>query len=298
MYGSNAKGRQRANNLYYDYSKYAPQTTNTDFNHEKKQINKQHEPHRESGYIAKIEYKETTDTEGNTNWEMFYTPGPKAFAEYQAFTNRRSEHPSLKPPGESTVTVQHAKPTQASLDFSTTAPELLVEMTRRGIAEKKARELLSNLKPEQQVMDQLEYVDSLIARDRRGKLDNPPGLYVHYIRDNIVPPADFLSSRKASQPQQTKSTEHARQAQWEIEYNEYQSEEIQRYINDVMSREEYQRIFAQRCEENRRIFKQIPAAQIDELTTRSIAAELKQSGHVPLLSFEEFYRKRSRSQSE
>jgi hypothetical protein len=298
IYGAIANGRPRAKMLYSDYCKYAPQTRYSDFNHVKKQMYKLHVPHRESGYIVKIEYKETADSEGNPNWEMFYTPGPKAFAEYQAFTNRHTEHPPLRPPGEPAVARQHAKPTQASLEFSATDPELLAELTRRGIAEKKARELLSNLKPGQQVMEQLAYVDSLVARERRHKLDNPPGLYVHYVRDNFAPPADFLSSRKARLPEQARQAEHAERARQEIEYDEYQAAEIRRYISEAMPREEYQRIFAQRQQENRRLFKQIPAAQLDELTARSIAEELKQSGRVPLLSFEEFCRKRSQNRSE
>jgi hypothetical protein len=45
-------------------------------------------------------------------------------------------------------------------------------------------------------MDQLEYGDFLVDNDRRGRFDNPPGLYVFYVRDNIAPPADFFSSRQ------------------------------------------------------------------------------------------------------
>src|ERR1035441_358180 len=82
--------------LYSDYCKYAPQTRYFDFDHVKKQMYKVHVPHRESGYITKVEYQQTTDTQGLGDWEMFYTPGPKAFVEYQAFTNRQL--PQMKPP--------------------------------------------------------------------------------------------------------------------------------------------------------------------------------------------------------
>jgi hypothetical protein len=298
IYGALAGGRPRAKMLYSDYCKYAPQTRYPDFEHMKKQMYKVHLPHRESGYITKVEYEETIDAEGNANWEMFYTPGPRAFAEYQAFTNRQLPQFQRTLPNRGKG---QGTPVQSSFDLAIADPNLLAEMTRRGIAEKRARELLSHVKPGQEVMDQLEYVDSLVARDRHRKLDNPPGLYVHYVRDNIAPPADFLSSRKARLQEQARQAEHAeraRQAQQEIEYDEYQAAEIQRYISEAMPQEEYLRIFAQHQQENRRLFKQIPAAQLDELTARSIADELKQSGRVPLLSFEEFCRKRSQSQSE
>ena len=50
--------------LYSDYCKYAPQARYGDFDHVKKQMYKLHVPHRESGYIAKIDYQETTDPQG------------------------------------------------------------------------------------------------------------------------------------------------------------------------------------------------------------------------------------------
>ena len=97
---------------------------------------------------------------------------------------------------------------------------LLAEMTRRGITEKKATELLANLKPQQELMDQLEYVDALVAKDKRGRVENPPGLYVFHIRDNVMPPGDFPTTRKRrlhEQAQQAKHAEVARAALLKID---------------------------------------------------------------------------------
>ena len=58
---------------------------------------------------------------------------------------------------------------------------------------------LANLKLGQEVIDQLEYVDFLVAKDRRGKFDNPPGMYVFYVRDNIAPrPTSGVAVKTAS----------------------------------------------------------------------------------------------------
>ena len=297
IYGAIASGRPRAKMLYSDYCKYAPQTQYSDFDHMKKQMYKIHLPHRQSGYIVKIDYQKTTYPDGTTDWEMLYTPGPKAIAEYHAFTNRqaRQYHQSLSS-SESVATERNKQPVQACFELSDTDNRVLSEMTRRGITEKKARFLLMNLKPGQEVVDQLEYIDHLVTRAPRGKFHNPPGLYISAIQENCPVPDSFITSRKQrlwEEAQQAKHTEYTQRAQREIEYDKYQAAEIQRYISEVMPQEEYQRIFAQRCEENRRIFKQISATQLDEFTGRSIADELKQSGRVPLLSFEEFCRQRS-----
>jgi hypothetical protein len=46
---------------------------------------KVHQPHVQSGYITKVHYEGTTDADGQPDWLLHYTPGPKAHAEYTAF---------------------------------------------------------------------------------------------------------------------------------------------------------------------------------------------------------------------
>ena len=210
IYGAIAGARARAKMLYSDYCKYAPQVRYGDFDHVKKQMYKLHVPHRESGYIVKVDYHQTTDTEGKADWEMLYTPGPKAFAEYEAFTRRQTQNTALAASKPISSRDNVSKACQTTLDLNPVDSEPLSELTRRGIAEKAARHLLSDLKPGQRVLDQIEYVDSLIARDRRRKFDNPPGLYVFYIRDNIAPPASFMSgrNRKIDQGREVATAEH------------------------------------------------------------------------------------------
>ena len=291
IYGAIAGGRLRAKMLYSDYCKYAPQARYGDFDHVKKQMYKLHIEHRESGYISKVEYQQATDPEGNADWEMFYTPGPKAFAEYLAFTNRQLPPARVMEPSF-TKAVQ-GRPVQTTLALTACDSTLLSEMTSRGITEAKARDLLAHLKPGQEVMDQMEYVDFLIAKDRRGKFENPPGLYVFYIRDNVAPPADFWSSRKAKlheQAQQVKNSELSRKARLELQYDEYRVNEVNRFATKIMSPEEYKQLFDQQRRINRPLFKSMTNEQMDDLTHRTVRAQLEKSGRIHLLSLEEFCR--------
>jgi hypothetical protein len=284
IYGTLASGRSRAKMLYSDYCKYAPQVRYFDFDRLKKQMFKIHIPHRESGYILKVEYQETQDGEGKPDWEMLYTPGPKAVAEYEGFTNKQAR-----------LQFQTAAP-QATQDQVATAaidPSLLAEMTHRGITQKKASELLGNLRPHQEVMDQLEYVDSILTKDKRGRVENPPGLYVFYIRDNIMPPADFPTTRKRrlqEQAQQAKQKERANVAQLKIDYECYCIEETKRHIREVLPAEEHRQLFLQHNRYNRGLFKNMTDEQLEELTEGTIRADVQKSGRVKLLSFEEFNR--------
>ena len=288
VYGAIAGNRPRAKMVYSDYCKYAPQVRYGDFDHVKKQMFKLHVPHRDSGYITKIDYQEAIDSEGNADWDMFYTPGPKAFVEYQAFTNRQL--PQLRTLEPLTAKAGQGRPVQASLALTPHHPELLTELTKRGIAEVKARELLANLQLGQEVIDQIEYVDSLVANDRRGKLENPPGLYVMYIRDNAPPPANFCSSRKAKlfqEANQVKNAELARKARLEIDYTEYCEAEVLRFTNSLDS-DEYETLFAAKRLTLRPLFRSMTSQQLDDMTHRALRSELETSGRVPLISFAEF----------
>ena len=70
---------------YADYCLLSTQQRYADYEHVKKQMYKVHRPHLASGYITKVHYEATTDTDGLPDWLMHYTPGSKARAEYAAF---------------------------------------------------------------------------------------------------------------------------------------------------------------------------------------------------------------------
>jgi hypothetical protein len=293
VYGAIASGRPRAKMLYSNYCEYAPQTRYPDFDHIKKQMYKLHLPHRKSGYIGKVDYQETTDSQGESDWEILYTPGPKALAEYQAFTNRQIRQAApTQALSQAMTPIDVQRPVQAILELSGIESALLIELTRRGVAEKKARQLLTNLKPGQEPMDQIEYVDWVIAKAKQGKFENPPGMYVLYIRDDIMPPENFVSSRKRrlhEEAQQAQNTERAQQAQLEIAYEDYRYAVVERYITSLAPAE-YQQLIAEARRELKPKYPNMTAEQLNGLAANWVRGDLKNTGRVPLLSFEEFCR--------
>lgn len=88
VYAALRNGAATARLRYSEFCRYAPLTRYLDHKHMKKQMHKLHAPHRRSGYIAAVAFEATTDRAGQADWMMVYTPGPKAAAEYQAFTRR------------------------------------------------------------------------------------------------------------------------------------------------------------------------------------------------------------------
>ena len=222
---------------------------------------------------------------------MLYTPGPKAAIEYGVFTTRNRGRFV-----ETLVPAPRRQPrlfsTQNELPLETGPGEntCLAELTRRSVTDKKARELLAELIPGQEVMDQIEWTDSIIAKAPAGKFHNPPGLYVATIRDNVTPPATFLSSRTRrlrQEAHQAKDIELARHAQQELTYAEYQSQAIESYIAEV-PRPEYQQLLLEARRHLKRTYTVMSEAQLEELAANWVRAEVKNGGRVRVMGFEEF----------
>jgi hypothetical protein len=82
---------------YSELCLYAPQHRYLNRTQMSKQMYKVHHPHLQSGYLTKVSTESVLDGEGRLDWMLQYTPGPKAQAEYQAFTGQpRRDQPSLQ----------------------------------------------------------------------------------------------------------------------------------------------------------------------------------------------------------
>jgi hypothetical protein len=82
-------GRSQATMRYAEFCPLAPQQQYLDFDHVKKQMYKIHRPHLHSGYLARVHSAPTVDAVGGPDWRLVYTPGPKARAEFLAFTHQQ-----------------------------------------------------------------------------------------------------------------------------------------------------------------------------------------------------------------
>jgi hypothetical protein len=292
IFGAISNGRPRAKLVYSDYCLYAPQTRYYDFDQVKKQMFKVHVPHRAAGYIAKVDYEQTETRDGKPDWEIFYTPGQKAFAEHQSFSRRHAGQGTAPGRIPDVPKRRQSPPEQQTLAL---VPEsdpqpLITELTRRGIGEKKARELLTSLESGQQVMDQIEWIDTTISKAPADKFHNPPGLYVAAIRDNIAPPKNFASSRKRrlwEESQQASDAQRARHAQLEIEYEEYRSQAIDRHVAELPP-QHYQQMLTDARRQLKRSYGSMTDSQLSELAANWVRAEVKNSGRVRVKAFGEF----------
>jgi hypothetical protein len=142
--------RPRAKLLYSYYCAHAPQTRYDVYERVKKQMYKLHAPHKQSGYISAVELRETTDGEGQPDWEMLYTPGRKARAEFRSSARRTTRTIDIMPAGRVKEEQPKLPPAREPQPTAETAPELeslVRQLMSFKVSEKKARELVQ-AKPE------------------------------------------------------------------------------------------------------------------------------------------------------
>lgn len=79
------QGWPKVSMLYSEYCEATGQRRLSTGTEVSKQMYKLHKPHLESGYLAKVEFEKTRNAEP-PDWNLWYTPGPRARDEYVKFS--------------------------------------------------------------------------------------------------------------------------------------------------------------------------------------------------------------------
>ncbi|HXJ91622.1 MAG TPA: replication initiator protein A [Terriglobia bacterium] len=174
--------------------------------------------------------------------------------------------------------------------------ETLKALTDRGISAERSRELLSSAGDSQQIIDQLEWGDYLIARSRAGKFYNPPGFYVRLIESKVAPPDHFETSHKKRLREEahkayTQTTQE--QAALELEYLEYRKLEVDRYLDEKVPPQAYQEAIESNKKELQRVEKGGVVLTDQAWTELAVARFRKQTAsQLNLMSFWDFCKAR------
>jgi hypothetical protein len=198
IYAALKHGRPRARLLYSEYCSYAPQVRYFDYEHVKKQMYKVHVPHRKSDYISAVELRGTEDREGRPDWEMLYTPGRRAKAEFRSFTQPKKAT-TVRP--ERGPRLTELVPSQAEVIFPAAEDPLVEQLLMFGVERSKARGLVENHR---------EAAEAQIAaypyREVGKPKKNAAGWLIAAIEGNYTLPIAYVEEQKKKQ-QATKAKE-------------------------------------------------------------------------------------------
>lgn len=110
-------GHPEAKILYSDYCTFSAQQRYYHYQPFKKQMYKIHRAHLKSGYLAKARYESIVDGEGNPDWVLFYSPGPRAVTEFEAFHTKKTNRGEVWEEGRESpqLNFQHELPRMTTL---------------------------------------------------------------------------------------------------------------------------------------------------------------------------------------
>lgn len=269
---------------YSDYCTYSAQTRYYDYEHFKKQMYKVHRPHLASGYISKVSYQSSEDAEGRQDWIMYYEPGPKARSEYAVFEAR--PHPA-----QQLVIEEPDQTTPAATGTESLRDRAFQEMVARGITPTKARRLLAVHKEPELILEQLEWGDHLIREAGTGRFYNPPGFYIHLIRQNITPPPGFRAAQPTAAQEQAHPAPDTTDAKLRQAYQTYLKQAREAFVALPDNHAEYQSLVERKRAELLNQYRSLALSSketLDRLAEQAAAAELARK--APVQTFEEFCR--------
>jgi hypothetical protein len=291
-----------ANISYSEYCTFSAQLRHFERQPVQDQMAKIIRHHKQSGYITAVKYRSTIDAENKPDWILYLTPGPKARAEFDAAHSRRKilkqSDVTANRTGESEPKrdriVSRQTESKLALAQSTFDPALVAEFTRRGVNEKKAYELLANLKPGQDknLVAQLEYADQTVEQlqGTSGQVRNPAGFIISLIEHNTMLPDNFETIAQRKDREERERKERARRAAEEArevlrdEYDRYCTLETDRYIA------EHPDIFAAikeaKLQEEHEWSRGLSFTPKETAATMSAKWQIREQ--VPVLTFEQF----------
>jgi hypothetical protein len=167
---------------------------------------------------------------------------------------------------------------------------LVSELTNRGVTARRARQLLASVLPTQDVVRQLEWGDFVLLRAAPGTFWNPAGFYVALLRDNLEPPAHFLSAHQRAQREDARQAlveDRRRSARLSDAYSRYRDEQAAIHLA-AMGASERDDALAAKVHELRSRFTSLcwNPEHLRSVAQASLRSELADA--LPLLDFRTF----------
>lgn len=244
MYPALKHGRCQARLAYSEFCTHAPITRFLKWDQVRPQMARVHRPHLKSGYIESVEFEQTAERDGNSDWLMVYVPGPKAKAEYRAFTKRGGPRPlEIEQPSPA--------PTESPAEAGATPFER--ELISRGVTASTARELVAAY-PEERIAAQIDHFDWLREKEPKKVQASPGGYLTSAIRGDYASPNGFESKaerakHEAAERERKRQEAAANRRRQEQKAREDEAQaKIAAYIKDL-SPEELSRLDAEAIEQ-------------------------------------------------
>lgn len=184
---------------------------------------------------------------------------------------------------------------QPTEQLSPSQEEALQALGDRGVSPAKAQYLIRNYNPDT-IVDQIEYAEFIMARDKRSKIQNPAGFIIYTIENDVPVPTDFVTSRSHREQQERSAEESKVRLQrltLEMEYEDFVYAEVDRVIEEQFPGEALVRKVKDMTTERRRSderFELLSPAQQSAMVKQLLRHDMRDK--LEVLSFEDWCKRR------
>jgi hypothetical protein len=176
-------------------------------------------------------------------------------------------------------------------DLGREAQQALDALLTFGVAPKIAKDFVARLDPSA-ILDTIDYVSSLATLDKKGRIQNPSGLLIYYLRGDSLIPEDFLTIRKRRAIEKNKRQDENQRMHsviLEREYSEWRAGRVddeiaKRYPGDSL-KQKINQVVEQTVSVDK-LFVRIPLPQRPIVARQIIAKEIRDELELP--SFEDW----------
>ncbi len=175
---------------------------------------------------------------------------------------------------------------RAALEAS--LPAWVHELAKRGVAERKARQMALDVPETQPVLDQIEYADYLIQSGGRGKWQNPAGFYVWAVENNLGVPESFETSRRRKLREDREAVEQEaelRRLRLREDYEEFKREEVHKKMESSYPPAKLEEAIREKLKQIRREqpdwYARLTEPMRRETAIGMIEAEVRDSARLP-----------------
>lgn len=153
-------------------------------------------------------------------------------------------------------------------------PDWVHQLSSRGVAERKARQLALDISEGQPVQDQIEYADYLIQQNSPGrkKISNPAGFFIWVVENNLAVPEAFETTRKRQlreAREQAENEQSYRFLQLQEDYATFCNEQVHKALDAIYTPEQMDAALREQLKIIRR--EQPWLERVPEFTQRDIA---------------------------
>jgi ATP-dependent Lon protease len=123
---------------------------------------------------------------------------------------------------------------QASEELNESQHDANSALLERGVSPAKAALLVKKFNPSS-ILDQIEYAEFLMSKDRRRKFENPAGFIIYTVENNVPVPTEFATTRKTRQQQQRALFDANQQIQTlelQRQYEDWVSERVDKEMKE------------------------------------------------------------------